>query len=240
MNQIKQDRTARVDTDKVNGDNRSLSLTDEEALSALMDGELGDFELRRLLSRVASSPELRMKWETYNLARAAFDPEPLDLRSAFASLSADKSETLLERIMLVVDHEPLKIADQQDSRTAARKPIKPWQRGMARLAIAASVALAVFVGMQSLLSTSGVQPEIAISATSSTSAVQIARDISERQNVQVAVDEEAQQRLNDYIRSVSIPGRSEAPVPFNILDESSMLRPVSDLELIEEVRRNDP
>jgi hypothetical protein len=64
--------------------------------------------------------------------------------------------------------------------------------------------------------------------------------MAERQNVQVAVDEEAQQRLNDYIRSVSIPGRSEAPVPFNILDESSMLRPVSDLELIEEVPRDNP
>jgi len=237
MNQKEQNRTAQKDSDTVNGDNRNHLLTDEEALSALMDGELSEFELRSLLSRVAASPELRMTWERYNLARAAFDAEPLDMRSASHSLTNNNSGTLLDRIMVEIDQQPLKVTVRQDLDTAARKTIKPWQRDLARLAIAASVALAVFVGMQSVLTPSGVQPDIA-SSTATTE--QTARDMAERQNVQVAVDEEAQQRLNDYIRSVSIPGRSEAPVPFNILDESSMLRPVSDLELIEEVRRDNP
>lgn len=237
MNQKEQIRTAQKDSDSMNSDNRNLSLTDEEALSALMDGELSEFELRRLLSRVDTSPELRMTWERYNLARAAFDAEPLDMRSASLSLLNNNSGTLLDRIMMEVDQQPLKVTDRQNLHTASTKTIKPWQRDMARLAIAASVALAVFVGMQSVLTPTGIQPDI---ASSSATTVQTARDMAERQNVQVAVDEEAQQRLNDYIRSVSIPGRSEAPVPFNILDESSMLRPVSDLELIEEVPRDNP
>jgi sigma-E factor negative regulatory protein RseA len=237
MNQKEQNRTAQKDSDLMNTDKRNLSLTDEEALSALMDGELSEFELRRLLSRVDASPELRMTWERYNLARAAFDAEPLDMRSASLSLSNDNSGTLLDRIMMEVDQQPLKVTDGQVLHTATMKTIKPWQRDMARLAIAASVALAVFVGMQSVLTPTGIQPDI---ASASATTVQTDRDMAERQNVQVAVDEEAQQRLNDYIRSVSIPGRSEAPVPFNILEESSMLRPVSDLELIEEVRRDNP
>ena len=50
---------------------------------------------------------------------------------------------------------------------------------------------------------------------------------------QLAVDTEAQQRLNDYIRSVSIPARVDnQSVPFNVLTESPLLRPVSDRELI--------
>jgi len=237
MNQKEQNRTAQKDSDTMNGDNRNLSLTDGEALSALMDGELGEFELRRLLSRVAASPELRMTWERYNLARATFDAEPLDMRTASLSLTNKNSGALLDRIMMEVHQQPLQVTDRQNLHTAARKTIKPWHRDMARLAIAASVALAVFVGMQSVLTPSGVQPDIA-SSTATTE--QTTPDMTERQNVQVAVDEEAQQRLNDYIRSVSIPRRSEVPVPFNILDESSMLRPVSDLELIEEVRRDTP
>ena len=240
MNQKEQNRTAQKDSDTVNVDNRNLSLTDEEALSALMDGELSEFELRKLLSRVAASPELRMTWERYNLARAAFNAEPLDMRSASLSLSNNNSGTLLDRIMIEVDQQPLHVTVRQDLHSSTIKTIKPWQRDIARLAIAASVALAVFVGMQSLLTPPGVHPDVASLTPSSARTVQTARDMAERPNVQVAVDEEAQQRLNDYIRSVSIPGRSEAPVPFNILDESSMLRPVSDLELIEEVRRDNP
>jgi len=235
MNQREQSKSAQKDSDTVNGDNRNNLLTDEEALSALMDGELGEFEMRRLLSRVAASPELRMTWERYNLARAAFDAEPLDMRTASLALTNNNSGTLLDRILMEVDQQPLKVTDRQDLHTAARRTIKPWQRDMARVAIAASVALAVFVGMQSVLTPTAGQPDVA-SSTATTE--QTAREMTERQNVQVAVDEEAQQRLNDYIRSVSIPGRSEAPVSFNILDESSMLRPVSDLELIEEVQRD--
>lgn len=237
MNQVEHNSKTQMDSKSENGSEHHLPLTDEQALSALMDGELGEFELRRLLARVADSPELQRTWERYNLARAAFEPELLDLRSVAASLTTESSEKLVDRIMLAVNQEPLGAANNAHNATTKPVPNKPWLHGLARLAIAASVALAVFVGMQSQLSSPAGQPEVADAGAASE---QSERNTRETQNVQLAVDEAAQQRLNDYIRSVSIPGRTEAPTPFNILEESSMLRPVSDRELIEEVERSNP
>jgi negative regulator of sigma E activity len=237
MNQVEHNSKTQMDCISENGSEHHLPLTDEQALSALMDGELGEFELRRLLARIAASPELQRTWERYNLARAVFEPEPLDLRSAATSLTTESSEKLLDRIMLAVSQEPLESGS--NVRNAITKPVqnKPWLHGLARLAIAASVALAVFVSMQSQLLSPAGQPEVADAGAASQPSE---RTTLETQNVQLAVDEAAQQRLNDYIRSVSIPGRTETPTPFNILEESSMLRPVSDRELIEEVERSNP
>ena len=98
------------------------------------------------------------------------------------------------------------------------------------MAVAASVAVAAFVGMQSMLqptdsiSTSGAVPLASEQTESGSNAVEIR---------QIAVDAEAQQRLNEYIQSVNIPARVDsASAPFSILRESPMLRPVSDRELV--------
>lgn len=229
MNQVTQNKTAQVDSNLENGEKRDLLLTDQEALSALMDGELSEFEIRRLLIKVSECPTLLATWERYNLARAVFEPEPLDLQSFADSTRSGTSNRLLDRIMLAVEQEPLPEQKPNQSNSSGKLSIKSWHRDVARLAIAASVALAVFVGMQSLMTSSSGQFEIAETSSN-----------MERQNIQIAVDEDAQQRLNDYIRSVSIPGRADSSGPFNILDESAMLRPVSDRELIEEVERTSP
>lgn len=237
MNQVELNGKAQAESSSENGSDHQLPLTDQQALSALMDGELGEFELRRLLAKVAASPELQQTWVRYNLARAAFEPELLDLRSARVSLTTEYSERLLDRIMSAVNQQPLETGNNVGN--AITKPTQPKSllHGLARLAIAASVAVAVFVGMQSQLLAPSGQPDIADAGTVSE---QSRGSNLETHNVQLAVDEAAQQRLNDYIRSVSIPGRAEAPTPFNILEESSMLRPVSDRELIEEVERDNP
>lgn len=229
MNQVNQNKTAQVDSNLENGEKRDLSLTDQEALSALMDGELSEFEIRRLLTKIGESPALLATWERYNLARAVFEPEPLDLHSFAESTRSGTSNRLLDRIMLAVEQEPVPEQKPIEWNASGKSPIKSWHRDLAKLAIAASVTLAVFVGMQSLMTSSSSPQEVAETSNN-----------FERQNIQVAVDEEAQQRLNDYIRSVSIPGRADSPAPFNILEESAMLRPVSDRELIEEVERTSP
>lgn len=229
MNQVNQNKTAQVGSNLENGEKRDLLLADQEALSALMDGELSEFEIRRLLTKISDSPELFATWERYNLARAVFEPEPLDLHCFAESIRAGTSNQLLDRIMLAVEQEPLPGQKPNDLNTSGKSLIKSWHRDLARLAIAASVALAVFVGMQSLMTSSSSPQEIAETSSN-----------IDRQNIQIAVDEEAQQRLNDYIRSVSIPSRADSPAPFNILEESAMLRPVSDRELIEEVERTSP
>lgn len=237
MNHVEHNGTAQVNADDKYVSEPHLPLTDEQALSALMDGELSEFELRRLLARVAASPELQRTWERYNLARAAFEPGPLDLRSATASLTSESSEKLLDRIMLAVSQVPPGLSNSMQRTAITNEPGRSWQHNFARLAIAASVAVAVFVGMQSQLSSPPGQHQI---ADSDAVIVPVEREAGHGQNVQLAVDEAAQQRLNDYIRSVSIPSRADAPTPFNILEESPMLRPVSDRELIEEVERSTP
>ncbi|HLT63817.1 MAG TPA: sigma-E factor negative regulatory protein [Pseudohongiella sp.] len=193
----------------------------EEALSALMDGELEEFELRRLLARISDRPDLLATWERYNLARAVFQPEPLNFESLRTRDDVMLPDALTSRIMAAIEAEPRP--------QAATIPVAGSRSGggLAKLAVAASVAVAVFVGMQTLLD----QPQAPMMAS-------VHHEMPDDAVMQVAVDEDAQQRLNDYIRSVTIPARAE-PVsgPYNILLESPMLRPVSDLELIQEIDR---
>lgn len=198
------------------------SVSPEEALSALMDGELEEFELRRLLARISERPDLLATWERYNLARAVFQPEPLKFESLRTRGNIQLPDQLTSRIMAAIDAEP-GFTTQATSVESPR-----WKNNIARLAVAASVAVAVFLGMQTLLD----QPPAQMVAD--------IQDSQEYTGLQLAVDEDAQQRLNDYIRSVSIPARAGEPVsqPYNILLESPMLRPVSDRELIEEVNRS--
>jgi len=210
---------------------------DGEALSALMDGELSEFELRRLLARISDEPELLATWERYNLVRAVYQPEPLSLKS----LSVSGSDSLSDKIMAAIEAEPAlthaSVASDDAIHGKARNIASPmWTSQIAKLAVAASVALAVFVGMQSIMVTPQA-PSLASQSPLDAAAPMQASD----SNIQLAVDEDAQRRLNEYIRSVSIPSRTEASgTPFNILLESPMLHPVSDLELIQEVERTNP
>ncbi|MDO8909059.1 MAG: sigma-E factor negative regulatory protein [Pseudohongiella sp.] len=202
---------------------------DGEALSALMDGELSEFELRRLLARISDEPELLATWERYNLVRAVYQPEPLSLQVPVAS----GMSSLSERIMAAIEAEPA-IARESDTGTTRKVSGSAWASQVAKFAVAASVALAVFVGMQSILDVTD-----APSVASRNPAESVAP--TGNGNVQLAVDEDAQRRLNEYIRSVSIPSSTESSgTPFNILLESPMLHPVSDLELIQEVERTNP
>lgn len=196
---------------------------DEEALSALLDGELSDFELRRLLARLDENPELLQRWERYNLAGAALQPElirrPTD------------SPSFVDRVMLqVAEEQPLLALPSERS----------WGASVGRVAVAASVALAVFVGMQTVLPGNS-EPMLADNTGGQDAQSSETAGFS-MESRQLAVQAEAQQRLNEYIRSVNIPARADkAPVPFNVLNESPLLRPVSGRELIDApVREADP
>lgn len=197
---------------------------DGEALSALMDGELSEFELRRLLARVSEEPELLATWERYNLARAVFQPEPLGMQTSALSHGL----SLTDRVMAVIEAEPA----FDDIHKSPAKPV--WVSQVAKVAVAASVALAVFVGMQGVLDS----PEVPMIANQDDRS---AAPAATNNGMQLAVDADAQQRLNEYIRSVSIPSRPESSgTPYNILLESPMLHPVSDRELVQEVERTAP
>lgn len=183
--------------------------TDSKAsLSALLDGEISELELHRLLREARDNPQLLESWERYNLARSVLRGEPL--RRAGPSLS--------RRVAEQVENEP-----SPGRGTAAPARLRGWFAPAGRLAVAASVTLAVFLGMQTLFPGGPDAPGPASGNRQASS--------------DTAVDPEAQQRLNEYIQSVSIPhpdeqGTREDLANINTLLESTRLRPVSDRELL--------
>jgi sigma-E factor negative regulatory protein RseA len=96
----------------------------QESLSALLDDQAGELEVRRILAADAD-PELRSTWRRYQVARAALHGE---LREPRLDIAASVSAAL-----------------------AAEPPLRhssPWWQGAGRVAVAASVTVAVLVGVR--------------------------------------------------------------------------------------------
>ena len=97
----------------------------QESLSAVMDNEADELELRRVLS-AADDSETRATWSRYQVARAAMHKElllpKLDIAAAVSAALADEAT-------------PVKVTRG------------PW-RSLGRLAVAASVTLAVLAGVR--------------------------------------------------------------------------------------------
>ncbi|WP_137889311.1 sigma-E factor negative regulatory protein [Pseudomonas sp. 2FE] len=122
----------------------------QESLSAVMDNEADELELRRVLS-ASDDAELRSTWSRYQIARAVMHKEllepRLDIAAAVSAALADEVVPLVAPVAAV----------------AAR-----W-RGLGRLAVAASVTLAVLAGVRlynqdeltgTQLAQQGVQPTL--------------------------------------------------------------------------------
>ena len=110
---------------------------DLEALSALMDGEVQDLELRRLLSSVGSDTELRTRWRRQHMVREVLQQRRL------ANTGIDVSAGVAEAL--------------SDRSSGGRSPI--WS-----VAVAASVTLAVvMVGQQLLVPPDSVVTPFAVS-----------------------------------------------------------------------------
>lgn len=107
----------------------------KQSLSALMDNEADEMELRRVLNAV-NNPQVRADWSHYHAARAAMHNEPshaqIDLSaSIMAAIDAEESAPLI---------------DQQETATPAAKQGRlQW---LTRVAVAASVTLAVLGGVR--------------------------------------------------------------------------------------------
>lgn len=98
----------------------------QESLSAVMDNEADELELRRVLAACGEDAELRATWSRYQLARAVMHREPampkLDIAAAVSAALADEA-------------------------VPAPRSRNPW-RNVGRLAVAASVTLAVLAGVR--------------------------------------------------------------------------------------------
>jgi sigma-E factor negative regulatory protein RseA len=115
----------------------------EESLSALVDGEATELEVRRLLKESSGESALRDKWHRYQLASAAMKR---DLPPSFTDLSSKISEAL--------EQEPV-----HNSRLSG------VLQSLGKVAIAASVTVVAVFGVQQIQTTSAPgQPQAVVAS----------------------------------------------------------------------------
>lgn len=193
----------------------------DESLSALMDNEADDLELRRLLKELPESPVLLRTWGRFHEAQSLLHNEEMQ------SLSCSACNKILDAIAA----EPAYSGKAAMPSSATRHLIKSqWWESAGRMAIAASVALVAFIGLQSVLLDPVPQRSLADQSADSASESVVTGDIATL-DPSSGFDAQAQQRLDEYIRSVSIQYREEAAgVPqFNILQDSQLIRQVNQI-----------
>ncbi|MCK9505945.1 MAG: sigma-E factor negative regulatory protein, partial [Porticoccaceae bacterium] len=120
----------------------------EETLSALMDGEASDLEIRRTLRDISDNAELRGTWQRYQLASAAMKR---DLPPRVTDLS-------------------LRISAAIDEESTPKSSLSALLPRFGKVAIAASVTLVAVLGVQQiqLTNTSQQLPKMAAADTKAT------------------------------------------------------------------------
>ena len=135
-----------------------ISLSQSEALSALVDDEASEFELRRILKASEDDLQLKQEWQRYQLIGAAIrnDLPAVSYTDLSASISA----------AIAADSE-FDIRDESIVSKSAGKIAALWST-LGRVAVAASVAGAVVFGVQSYqspLQTAGENITAAVSSS---------------------------------------------------------------------------
>ncbi len=117
--------------------NKDLDRNAEE-LSALMDGEVSELELRRVLNSIEQDQELCRKWSRYHLAGAVMR------RQTDGQAQAWLDRDISERVQAAIEQEPAPAAPNSQ-----RTPVANWlSKPFANVAVAASVSAAVILGWQ--------------------------------------------------------------------------------------------
>ncbi len=118
-----------------------MSTTTAEHLSAVLDGEAGEFEQRRILDELAKDDSLQLSLSSYALIGETMRDE---------KQSVIASPNFLKGIHAGIDDEPeyshVQITEDKAVNDAS------WIRPVTGFAVAASVAALAFVGMQSFMS----------------------------------------------------------------------------------------
>lgn len=114
-----------------------------ESVSALMDGEVADFELRRVLERVENEPDLVDAWQRYHTVRSVLRNEEV----------SDPQVDISSQIMSVLDSEPdfdlSSEADKPVEHKSTESKFQFW-KPLASMAAAASVTAMVILGVQNV------------------------------------------------------------------------------------------
>lgn len=118
-----------------------------ESLSALMDNQASELEIQRLLKALDADPELKNTWSRYQVASAGLKKDlPVMASSNFAacvSAAIDAEETYSHQAPLTSEN----VSKQTAAGNVIAMPLRWWQQA-GRVAVAASVAGALIVGVQ--------------------------------------------------------------------------------------------
>ena len=186
-----------------------MSEFENESLSALLDGETDELELRRVLRSSESDPEVLQTWARYHNAQAALHGEVTLASPDFASRVAAQLEN--EATLQRATGFRATIANLSD-----------WQKGLAKVAIAASVALVFLVSMDQYSISGTGTPMVAGDMNTASTATAIAT------NEPVIMDPEAEKRLRDYISATAID--EDEPVRLEHIQDSPLYRLVNRLQ----------
>lgn len=180
-----------------------------ESISALMDGELDEMSLHRLL-KSDEDQAVRETWSRYHMARDAMKGEV----SEFVGLDISASISAA-----LVDEAPL-------SQNTLKEKAATWWKPVAGLSVAASVAFAVIVGAQ--FGADGFAPQAEIA--SKTEVKIVTPEITKVKGPTMLADtnapvsaeqqkelQQAQERLNSYLKQHaqdSAIGQGRTAMPF--------------------------
>jgi sigma-E factor negative regulatory protein RseA len=160
-----------------------------ETLSVLMDGELDEISLRRVLNQMDDEPELKETWSRFHLQRDVIKGDV----SEFSTL--DISGAI---------HDVIK---DEDALKSDVQPSKTWWKTVAGLSVAASVTFAGKTQVQIVV------PDI----TRVKTATMIAQSTNDLNTIDEESLQQAQKRLNTYLKQHaqdSALGQGRSAMPF--------------------------
>lgn len=186
-----------------------MSEKQSESLSALMDGELDELTMRRLLNEMDNDPAIKAQWARMHLMRDAIKGDV----SPFSHLDISQG------VSMALESEP---AMQQAGSQ------KPWLKAVTGLSVAASVAFAVVIGARfnPLMDGTSVDAQFADKTkveivtpdvTKFRSPSMIAQTPNGIENVDEQELQQAQERLNSYLKQHaqdSAIGQGRTAMPF--------------------------
>ena len=175
---------------------RSTLDTKRESLSALIDGEASEIAVHRLVREFRSDESLTSSWAIYQQIRST-------LRADSGSVSVEHHQQLFARITDAIESE--------DSHSREiRKSASPRTIIAGSLALAASMVVAIFIGIQDPsesqpLANAGAQTPSMGTVSSNQSPILDVQTVANQSDVQprtselVELDEEKQRRLRAYL-----------------------------------------
>lgn len=137
-----------------------MSTSFDERISALIDGELTEFEARRVAAELTQDPELQGRYERYVVAGDVIRNELPD------SFDMDFSS----RVMAAIDEEEARDSQNiENLRVANASGPGPaaWKKPLAGAAIAASVAMLALTSLQTLTGGGQAVPELSVATATS-------------------------------------------------------------------------